>query len=241
MRNALPRTLDPTAFAIRRDAFLDAAQMLMQTKGFDQMSLQDVLDQTHASKGAFYHYFGSKTDLLDAIVERMVDAAVAQVSPGIDDADRTALEKLEGFFGDLAAFKLERRELILGFMRSWLSDDNAIVREHHRRGLVGRLQPVMTAIVSQGVAEGVFQVSSPETTARVLVSLIQGLTDDATGLWLALDDGTISIDYMEMRLTSYVEAFDRILGAKPGSVKLGDMSVLRDWHEWNQTYRKEHP
>jgi AcrR family transcriptional regulator len=235
------RTLDPQAFAIRRDAFLDAAQRLMQTKGFEAMSVQDVLDETHASKGAFYHYFGSKTDLLDAIVERMVDAAVAQVGPGVDDPDRTALQKFEAFFADLAAFKLERRELILGFMRSWLSDDNAIVREHHRRRLVGRLQPVMTTIVTQGVAEGVFLVPSPEATARVLISLIQGLTEDATDLWLALDDGTISFAYLETRLTSYVDAFDRILGAKPGSVKLGDMSLLRDWYEWNQNYRKEHP
>ena len=213
----------------------------MQTKGFESMSIQDVLDETHASKGAFYHYFGSKTDLLDAIVERMVDVAVAQVGPGVDDPGRTALQKFDAFFADLAAFKLERRELILGFMRSWLSDDNAIVREHHRRRLVGRLQPVMTAIVAQGVAEGVFLVASAEATARVLISLIQGLTEDATDLWLALDDGSISFEHLEMRLTSYVDAFDRILGAKPGSVKLGDMSLLRDWYEWNLHYRKEHP
>jgi len=235
----MARTLDPEAFAIRRDAFRDAAQRLMQTNGFEQMSVQDLLDETHASKGAFYHYFGSKTDLLDAIVERLVEAGIAQVSGGIDDPDRTALQKFEAFFGDLATYKLERRELILGFMRAWLSDDNAVVREHFRRGLVVRLQPVMTTIVRQGVSEGVFRAASPEATARVLISLIQGLNEDATGLWLALDDGSISFDYLELRLAAYIQAFERILDAQPGALRFPDTSLIRDWYEWQQIHRKD--
>jgi AcrR family transcriptional regulator len=233
------RTLDPQAFAFRRDAFLDAAQRLMQTRGFEQMSIQDVLDEAHASKGAFYHYFGSKTDLLDAIVDRMVEAGVAEVSHGIDDPDRTALQKFESFFADLAQYKVERRELILGFMRAWISDENAIVREHFRRGLVGRLQPAMTTILRQGVAEGVFNVASPEASARVLISLLQGLNEDATSLWLALDDGSISFEYLDVRLTAYKQAFERILDARPGSLKFTDTTVIRDWYEWQQTHRKE--
>ncbi len=235
----MARTLDPQAHAIRRDAFLDVAQRLMQTKGFEQMSVQDVLDVMHTSKGAFYHYFQSKTDLLDAIVERMVDAGVAQVSRGIDDPGRTALEKFEAFFGDLAEYKLERRDLILGFMRAWMSEDNAIVREHFRRGLVSRLQPLMTTIVRQGVAEGVFRVDSPEATARVLISVIQGLNEDATGLFLALDAGSISFEYLEERLAAYVQAFERILDAQPGSLKFVDVSVIRDWYQWAQSRRKD--
>jgi AcrR family transcriptional regulator len=32
---------------------------LVFTKGFEQMSIQDILDELHISKGAFYHYFDS--------------------------------------------------------------------------------------------------------------------------------------------------------------------------------------
>jgi AcrR family transcriptional regulator len=233
------RTLDPQAHAIRRDAFLDAAQRLMQTKGFEQMSVHDVIDAMGTSKGAFYHYFGSKADLLDGVVERLVDAGVAQGTGGIDDPQRTALEKFEGFFAGLADYKAERRELILGFMRAWISDDNAIVREHFRRGLVHRLHPVMAAIIRQGVAEGHFRVDSPEGTAQVLVSLMQGLNEDATHLFLALDEGSISFDYVEARLTAYTQAFERVLDAQPGALKFADMSVIRDWYQWSQTH-KEH-
>ena len=69
----MARTLNPAAHAVRRDAFVDAAQRLIQAKGYEEMSIQDVLDELGASRGAFYHYFDSKAALLEAVVERMVD------------------------------------------------------------------------------------------------------------------------------------------------------------------------
>jgi AcrR family transcriptional regulator len=66
----MARTLDPAAHALRRDAFVDAAQRLIQAKGYEQMSLQDVVDELDASRGAFYHYFDSKVALLEAVVRR---------------------------------------------------------------------------------------------------------------------------------------------------------------------------
>ena len=73
----MARTVDTEAHAVRREAFVDAALRLMQAKGYEQMSVQDVLDELGASRGAFYHYFDSKTALLEAAVTRVVDAALA--------------------------------------------------------------------------------------------------------------------------------------------------------------------
>src|SRR5512140_408512 len=75
------RTLDPAAHALRRDEFIDAAQRLIQSRGYEQMSVQDVLDELGASKGAFYHYFDSKEGLLTAVVDQMIDGAMAVVEP----------------------------------------------------------------------------------------------------------------------------------------------------------------
>ena len=71
MLGAMARTLNATIYAVRRDAFVDVAQRLIQAKGYQQMSIQDVLDELDASRGAFYHYFDSKADLLEAVVERL--------------------------------------------------------------------------------------------------------------------------------------------------------------------------
>src|SRR5690349_6754698 len=99
--------------AVRRDAFLDAAQRLIQAKGYEQMSVQDVLDELGASRGAFYHYFDSKVALLDAVVERMVVAATDAVAPVVTDPALTAPEKLTRLFAGIQRWKTERKDLML--------------------------------------------------------------------------------------------------------------------------------
>src|SRR5258708_4361627 len=170
----MPRTLDPEAHAVRRDAFVDAAQRLIQSKGYEQMSLQDVLDELDASRGAFYHYFDSKVALLDAVVERMVDAATASLAPVAADPDLPARQKLERVFTGIADWKMERKELMQAIVKVWLSDENAIVRERFRRHTALRLTPLLASIVRQGRSEGVFDVGSPEHAAAVFVSLVLG-------------------------------------------------------------------
>src|SRR5579872_4074269 len=56
---AIPRTVNPMLHTVRREAFVDVAQHLIQTRGYEAMSIQDVLDAVGASRGAFYYYFDS--------------------------------------------------------------------------------------------------------------------------------------------------------------------------------------
>jgi AcrR family transcriptional regulator len=236
----MARTLNPEVHAVRRDSFVDAAQRLISTKGYERMSVQDVLDELNASRGAFYHYFDSKTALLDAVTERLVDQGLAAIEPMAMDPDKSALDKFEALFAGLAEYKAGQRDLILGFMRAWLADENAIIREHLRRGIVGRLESLLTAIVEQGVREGVFQVTSAQETGRVLVTLLQGINEDASRLFVDVVDGLAPLSAFESRLGAYLEAFERILGAQSGSLKFPDTTVIHDWYRWSLEYRKDH-
>ena len=226
----MARILDPAVHAVRRETFVDIAQRLIQAKGYEQMSIQDVLDEAGASRGAFYHYFDSKAALLEAVVERMVEAAIATLSPLVADPAVPALEKLQGVFSGIARWKGERTELMVALLQVWLSDDNAIVREKVRRGLMARLAPLLSTIVRQGTDEGVFTASSPDDLARVLVSLLQGVNETAVELYIARRAGQISFAAVKRLLATYVEAFERLLGLPPRSLTMVDQAVLREWY-----------
>src|SRR5256885_1561114 len=158
----MARTVNATLHMVRREAFLDVAQRLVQAKGFESMSVQDVLDELDASKGSFYHYFDSKQALLEAVVERFADGAMAALGPVIGDPDLPALRKLERVFAGIARWKAERKELVLAIMEVWNSDSNAIVREKLRRMTVTRLVPLLSVVIEQGTEEGAFHARSPE-------------------------------------------------------------------------------
>jgi AcrR family transcriptional regulator len=224
------RTLDSKAHAIRRDAFIDVAERLVHAKGYEQMSIQDVLDASNASKGAFYHYFASKADLREAVIGRMADAVAAEVRPVVEDPGLSAVQKLEGVFGGIARWKGERTELLQAMLEVWLADDNAIVRERFRHQIAHLLVPILTSIIAQGQAEGAFTTSSAEAAARVLVSLVQGLNESATELYFARQANAISFEEVERRLAAYADAFERVLGLPAGSWPVVDPAVLRQWY-----------
>lgn len=227
----MARTLDPAAHALRRDEFVDAAQRLIQTRGYEQMSVQDVLDELGASKGAFYHYFDSKEALLEAVVARMIDGVVALLTPMVADPAISAQEKFHRVFSGIAQFKNERIELLLGVIQAWISDDNAIVREKFRKETVKYLSPLMARIVEQGTAERVFNAGPPGSVARVIVSLMLGANETGVELYLARRARTISFDTVQQTLAAYGDAFERILGAPPGSFPITDEATLRLWFD----------
>lgn len=225
----MARILDPEAHAVRRDCFIDAAQRLIQSKGYEQLSVQDVLDELGASKGAFYHYFDSKQALLEAVVVRMVDVVVTTLTPVAMDPALSAPAKLDAVFSGIAQWKNARQELMVELLKVWLSDDNAMVREKLRRGVAIHLTPLLAVIARQGEAEGVFTASSPDQAARVLVSLIQGLNETATELFVARQTNAISLEDVEQTIAAYVEAFERVLGAPAGSLAPPDPATVRQW------------
>ena len=227
----MPRTLDPTAHALRRDAYVDVAQRLIQEKGYEQMSVEEILVELGSSKGAFYHYFDSKLALLDAVVERTVVAGMVVMERTANDPTLTALEQLRGMFANLASWKTERKELMLAFVEVWLCDDNVIVRDKFRQRMAASLTPLLAGIVRRGNSEGTFTAASPEGAAHVLVSLMQGLNEEATRLFLAHQAGTVSLEEVERRFSAYGEAFERILGIPAGAWPVLDQEALHIWFD----------
>jgi AcrR family transcriptional regulator len=227
----MARTINAPIHAIRRDAFVDAAQRFIQAKGYEQMTIQDVLDELDASRGAFYHYFDSKQALLEAVVVRMVDGALASAGPVLADPQLSAPEKLAGVFAGIATFKNQRRELLLGLIEVWLSDDNAIVREKFRREVTSRLTLMLAPVIAQGVAEGTFNAGRPEHAAQVFVALLLGTNEVGTRLFVANQAGDVSYDEVEQILSAFADGLERLLGARPGTLPLVDPAILREWFD----------
>jgi AcrR family transcriptional regulator len=214
---------------VRRDAFLDVAQRLIQTKGYESFSIQDVIAEVGASKGAFYHYFGSKGDLLESIVERMADGVEGGWDKVMTRPGLSAIERFEGVFATTAQYKNARRDLALALLEAWLADPNTILREKLRQMVARRMTPVLERILSQGAAEGDFAVADADATARVIVALIQGIQEQAAHLFIARQAGEIYVEEVLRVFRAFSDAVDRILGLEPGRLSLTDPPTIRMW------------
>jgi len=225
------RTVDLASYSIKREAFVDAGQRLIQTKGYAALSISDVLEDVGASKGAFYHYFGSKADLLEAVIERMADGIEAAWNDLLEQPGRAAHERLHDVFAVTARWKGARRELVLAVLEAWLADENAIVRDKLRGLVRRRMRPVLVRIISQGVDEGNFAATDPAATADVVVTMVLGGQEEATELFIARRAGLVSFEEVVRHFEAYDEALTRILGFRSGRLSLTDRSTLKSWFD----------
>ncbi len=225
------RTLKKEEHASKRNEILDVALRLVYSKGYDKMTIQDILDQLQISKGAFYHYFESKADVLEALVERMVTEQVkSHMISIVRDPQLTAIEKLQRYFDTAVQWKTSQKEFILELTRVWYSDENALARQKMFNMMVAHVTPLFVEIIKQGVQEGIFSTPYPEYTSQLNINLIQGLGDTFARMLLSEEaKNSHALQEAESLLAAYTDALERILGAPKGSIHLMDPEVLKEW------------
>ena len=215
--------------AVRRNEILDVAQRLVYTKGYEQMTIQDILDGLQISKGAFYHYFDSKQALLEAILERIQEEAEQLLIPIVQDPHLPALDKLQRFFATLNQYKTTQKAFFLELLRVWYADDNAIVRQKARAAGVKWVTPWLSVIIRQGIEEGILTTSYPEQVGEVVLSLALDLGETLGGLLLSFEPDHDDMLRVEGIVAAYTDALERTLGAPRGSLQIVDDETLKEW------------
>ncbi len=230
----MARVVKEKEYALRQNEILDAAQRFVYTKGYEQMSIQDILDTLRISKGAFYHYFGSKQVLLEALIERMLQQAEKILLPVVEDPELPALEKLDRYFATAARWKTAQKEFFLGLLRVWYADDNAVVRQKVTSTGLKRITPPLAAIIRQGIEEGVLSTPHPDQVASVAFSLLQSVGDSVAEMLLSQESNGDTLKQIEAAVAAYTDALERVLGAPAGSLCVMDVDMLKEWVDSRQ-------
>lgn len=223
------RTINEQEYAAKRNAILDAAQQLIETRGYEQMAIADILDALQISKGAFYHYFDSKSTLLLALVERMVGRVEQLVLPLVYDPELGALDKLQRFFALLDREKLAHKRFVLAFLRTWYADENALMRYKLYQARVKRFTPWLEEIIRQGTRENVFTTSYPDQVARQMIALLEDLGYATVELLLSMEHAPDDLARLERIVAATLDTLERILGTSAGSLQRPSREELAVW------------
>jgi len=221
----MPRTVKSPA--IRRTEILDAAQFLITTKGYEQMTIQDILERLQISKGAFYHYFDSKSELLEAVIDRRQEELQHLFLLVVESAQMPTIAKLQRFFDTLSLWKTAQKALLIPLVQVLYRDDNAVFRQKLRSIALQRTTPLLGAIIVQGIQEGIIATPYPDQTGEVVVGLILDLGDACAVLLLHPESDLLS--RMERLIAAYANAISRVLGLPDDIFQLIDTPTLAEW------------
>lgn len=215
--------------AVRRNEILDAASKLIYSKGYEQMTIQDIVDELQIAKGTVYHYFNSKEAVLGALVERMGEQMEQLIIPILADPTLSALEKLLRYFSALDQWKVTHRSFVLTFTRFWYADENAIVHRKLLRDGMKRYVPYLSQIIRQGVTEGVFTTAYPDQAARMMIALRQDFGDAIADAFLSEQGQSTDPSLITQMTVATADALERLLGATSGCLQNPWLAALSQW------------
>lgn len=216
--------------AVRRAELVDCAQRLFLSKGYERTTINDVIGATGLSKGAFYHHFHAKEDLLEAIAERFAQQSVAYATDVQEDASLNGLQRLNTLLAMGREWKEEHLPQLRAMFTSILRPENAMLYQRIVNAVFLAMAPMLAAIIETGKREGVFDVSDARTAADALLWLSNGRQRIVVQAMAAAESGDVdaAAELLFRRLKAEEAIVDRILGLPIGSVELvGSSEFIR--------------
>jgi AcrR family transcriptional regulator len=213
----MPRTRSPARFAARRDALLDRAWDLLVEQGYEQTTLNGLIEHAGVSKGAFYHYFASKDEVVAGVVDRVIRGALVDVESLAGASDVSALEKLRRFVGVTGPRPAATTALRRLFVQVRHSGEGGLL-DALRTHAVALCRPALERIVAQGLAEGAFETPDPpRATELLMLASDLALYEASTRLLEDIPSEDAERALLE-RADFTVQLFERLLGMAEGTL-----------------------
>ncbi|GAB3206771.1 TetR/AcrR family transcriptional regulator [Marinactinospora thermotolerans] len=158
------------------DRLLSVATRLFAERGFERTSVQELVDAAGVTKGAMYHYFSSKDDLLYAIYQRVLAMQTRRLNE-FAQAGGPVEERLRAAAADVVHTTVDNLDDTVIFFRSlhMLSPDRQSAVRKERR----RYHECFRAMIEEGARAGVFRSDVP---ADIVVTQYFGAVHHL-GMW----------------------------------------------------------
>ena len=174
----------------------DAAIALLETKGLENITIQDINEHAGVSVGTFYHYYKSKEDVFFELYQMADDFFREEVSPRLLDDELPVGEKIVLFFKEYARFNINNG---LEYVSQLYNTNNKFFISHKRY-----MVELLNRIISDGQGSGAIKTDlSAEDITSYLFVFGRGIIFD----W-CLHDGSYDLKAaMESRFTYLLPVF----------------------------------
>jgi TetR/AcrR family transcriptional regulator, transcriptional repressor for nem operon len=152
---------------------LDAAERMVQVRGFNGFSYADVAAELGLTTAALHYHFAGKAELGEAMVSRYAERFAGRLRE-LDAAGGAAPARLDGYGGLYLSVLLDRRMCLCGMLAA----------EYHTlpagmRAVVLRFfddnESWLEMVLEQGASEGTLRYPGPaRDAARMLISGLEG-------------------------------------------------------------------
>lgn len=184
----------------RKQELLNIAYNMFLTKGYDNTSIDDIINKANIAKGTYYYYFASKEETLEEVINMMINEEV-NLAASILKMPISIPEKLVGVITSLRP-KIDEREI----QETLNKPDNIIMHDKINKRIIDKAIPLLEQIVNEGIENDIFNCNHIKERIRMLLIMSNEL----------FDSENFNINDIEV----FIDTAEKMLGANPGTLAI---------------------
>ena len=145
---------------------LDTSMKLFMSKGYEHTTIQDIIDELgDLSKGAIYHHFKSKEEIMDAVNKRLAEQGIGDLKTIAVDSHLTGIDKLRKMI--LFSISAAQHEAIDKTVPSFLKNPQLLAL--HMRDTLGSASDLLTDVIEEGIRDGLIHATQPRELSQLIL------------------------------------------------------------------------
>ena len=164
---------------VRRMEIMVAAEKLFQKEGYDKTPVEAIIKKVGIAKGTFYHYFKTKQDILQALVDHIGEKMKHHFNAIAELPELNAIDKLK-----LMIRGKEKKAIILSpVMEAIHKSENRELQERLNIYAVMHIYPIIASVFEQGFKENTFKNLLSVETVQMIFSGSQFVLNSGLFHW----------------------------------------------------------
>ena len=182
----------------RKKELLKIAYDMFLKQGYENTSVDEIIEKAQIAKGTYYYYFKSKEQMLEEVIDMMIDSE-SEMARQIIGMDISSPQKIVGIIASIKPTEAEQP-----IKDTLFQPENVLMHHKVRQKLINVLTPLLSEVIKEGVEEGIFECDNiPERVKMLLI------ISDST-----FNEGTFS----EQDISVFIDVSEKLLGAEKGTM-----------------------
>lgn len=209
----------------RKNEFIEAAIDLFCQQGYENTSINDIINKVNVSKGAFYHYFESKEDLLAIIGQIHAEKLIQMAKKTSFDKKLNAIEKINKLIVNAQGYRFSEMENPSKAVKIFFNQNNLKLLTIIFENIKQSVKPLLENILKQGVKEGVFKINNISETASLYFYLVNIFNQYLIKIILTAKSKKEAMLAVWEKADFYQGVMEKLLGVELGSFVLAQKTV----------------